>query len=173
MRRGEALGLRWRDVDLDAGRLSIVQTVVVNGNEVRFDTPKTDKGRRSISIPSSTLAALRRWSTRQKADRLRWGEDYEDSGLVFTMENGTRLDPRTVSRTFDRLVTAAKVASIRLHDLRHTYATSALASGESVKVVSERLGHASIAITLDVYAHVTPQHDADAAERVERLLVGE
>jgi integrase len=88
------------------------------------------------------------------------------------MENGAKLDPRTVSRTFGRLVTAAKVPSIRLHDTRHTYATIALASGESVKLVSERLGHASIAITLDTYAHVTPQHDADAAARVERLIVG-
>lgn len=88
------------------------------------------------------------------------------------MENGTRLDPRTISRTFERLVTAAKVPSIRLHDTRHTYATAALASGESVNLVSERLGHASTAVTLDTYAHVTPQHDADAAERVERLIVG-
>ena len=97
MRRGEALGLRWQDVDLDVGRLSIVQTLVVNEKKVRFDTPKTEKSRRSISIPSSTSCVFRRWSTSQKAERLAWGADYEDSGLVFTMENGTRgstLEPR-------------------------------------------------------------------------------
>ncbi len=172
LRRGEALGLRWTDVDLDAGHLSVVQSLVVNGGEVKVETPKTDRSRRSLSIPPSTLEALKRWRKAQIAERLAWGPDYADSGLVFTREDGTRFDPRTVSRTFDRLVGSSGQRRIRLHDVRHSYATAALRAGVSVKVVSERLGHKSIVITLDVYAHVMPQADEEAAAEVERLIVG-
>jgi integrase len=172
LRRGEALGLRWQDVDLDGGHLSVVQSLVVNGGAVKVETPKTGRSRRSLSIPPSTLEALRRWRKLQIEERLAWGPDYDDSGLVFTRDDGSRLDPRTVSRTFDRLVGSSGQRRIRLHDVRHSYATAALRAGVSVKVVSERLGHKSVVITLDVYAHVMPLADEEAAAKVERLIVG-
>jgi integrase len=93
------------------------------------------------------------------------------TGHVFTRENGSAIDPRLLTRTFARHVTASGVPKIRLHDVRHSYATAALRAGISAKVVSERLGHASIAITLDTYSHVLPQADEEAAATVERLIV--
>jgi integrase len=96
-----------------------------------------------------------------------------DSGYVFTNEDGAAIDPLAVSKCFQRLITFAGVRAIRLHDARRSYATAALRAGIPAKVVSERLGHKSIAITLDTYSHVLPQADEEAAETVERLILGE
>ncbi len=129
--------------------------------------------RRTVTIPSTVAATLQRHRREQLEERLRAGEDYSDLGLVFAVSNGNPLDWRVVARRhFNRIVRNAKFPQIRPYDLRHTCATLLLAAGENVKVVSERLGHASAALTLDVYSHVLPDMQQQAAERMEALLFG-
>jgi integrase len=172
MRRGEILGLRWRDVDLEGARLSIRQTVIAVDHEVVISTPKTAKGRRSVSLPPGAVTALRAHRKRQNEERLAMGAGYEDHDLVFAYGSGGPLDPEAFSQRFTRRVRASDLPMIRLHDLRHTYASIALAAGIHPKVVSEALGHANISITLDCYSHVIPAMQAEAAERVAGLIFG-
>jgi integrase len=166
MRRGECLGLRWTDLDLTAGRASIVQTVIAVNHEVRFGSPKTARGRRTVVLDPGTVAALRERRQLQLAERLLMGAGFTDHGLVFCRPDGGPLHPERFSRTFTIEARRAGLPPIRLHDLRHTWATIALTTGEHPKVVQERLGHAAIAITLDVYSHVTEGLHGDAASRV-------
>ena len=172
MRRGEALGLRWQDCDLDSARVSVVQTVVVVRDEPIVSEPKTRRGRRSINLDPRTVAALRRHRREQAAERLAAGDLWQDTGLVFCREDGSGFHPDRVSNRFDRLAVAADLPPIRMHDLRHSYATAALAAGIAAKVVSERLGHANVSITLDTYSHVLPSLDEAAAEKIAGLIDG-
>jgi integrase len=167
MRRGEALGLRWRDVDLAAGRLSIVQTITTVRDKMVISPPKTARSRRLVSLDPDTVAALRDHRRRHNQERLRAGESWSGEGdFVFTNEVGEPVHPSALSRLFASYVRRSGLPMIRLHDLRHTYATVALGAGVHPKVVSERLGHATIAVTLDLYSHVTPAIDAEAAALV-------
>jgi integrase len=159
MRRGELLGLRWRDVDLAAARLSIGQS-------------KTAAGRRSVALDPATVAALKRWRKDQATERLAWGGAYTDSGLVFTREDGSPIAARWLNKRFVRLQQLAGARHIRLHDLRHTWATLALQAGVHPKVVSGRLGHSSISVTLDVYSHAVPALEEQAAATVAALVIG-
>ena len=171
MRRGEVLGLRWSDVDLDAGTVTIRSTRVRFGTTITTSTPKTARGNRTIAIGPATAAALRAWKRRQSADRLLAGALWADSsGLVVTNVNGSAPNPEAFSNLFVDLAKRAGLRQIRLHDLRHSYATAALASGVPVKVVSQRIGHADVGVTLKVYAHVLPGDDEDAALRADSLL---
>jgi integrase len=147
MRRGEVAGLRWIDVDLDAGRVSPRRPRVVVNHEVLVSEPKTAKGRRSIALDPATVAALREHRRWQLEERLAVGPGWEDSGLVFTWPDGRPLHPERFSRWFEQHTRAAGLPKIRLHDVRHSYATAALAAGIPARIVSERLGHANIAIT--------------------------
>lgn len=171
MRRGELLGLRWSDVDLDAGSLSVARTLS-RGKTSRLEAgePKTQAGRRRVALPASTVARLRRHQTRQKAVWLEVGPAYADRNLVFATVNGTPIHPNTLARAFGRLITKAAVPRIRFHDLRHTSATVLLARGEHPKVVQERLGHASIRETLDRYSHVSKDMQQRAAAHFDSLL---
>jgi integrase len=167
MRRGEALGLRWSDVDLKAGRLSIVQTVTTVNDKIVITPPKTAKSRRSVSLDPETVSELREHRRRQNGERVKAGELWAGEGdLVFTDEIGQPVHPSALSRLFASFVRRAGLPVIRLHDLRHTYATVALGAGVHPKIVSERLGHATTAVTLDLYSHVTPTIDAEAATLV-------
>jgi integrase len=139
MRRGEVMGLRWADVDLEAGRVSIVQTHVIVNRKIIVSEPKTLKGRRSIALDGSTVAALRQFRRRQLEERLAFGATWKDSGLVVAWEDGTSINPRSLSSAFTRHARAAELPVIRLHDLRHSYATAALTAGIPAKIVSERL----------------------------------
>lgn len=170
-RRGELCGLRWDDIDLDAGQLAVRRARVAAGYSVSEGTPKSGRAR-TIALGASTVAALRRHRARQVAERLAWGAAYVDSGLVLTRENGEPLHPQTLSQAFERRVTKLGLERIRFHDLRHTSATLALAAGVHPKVVSERLGHASIGITLDVYSHVTKGMQEAAAAELDRVVFG-
>lgn len=172
MRRGEALGLRWSDVDLDAGRASIVQTVIAVKHEVSFGTPKTAKGRRHVALDTDTVGVLCDHRRRQLEERLLIGSGWRDHDLVFCKVDGDPLHPERFSREFDRRVARWELPKLTLHGLRHTWATLALQAGVHPKVVSERLGHANISITLDTYSHVTPTMQTDAAETVARLIRG-
>jgi integrase len=169
-RRGEALGLRWEDVDMDAGTISIRQTLVpVDGNVIISD-PKTARGRRTIALDPATLEALKAHAARQADEQSGWGEAWTDSGYVFVLEDGQHLDPRWVSKEFERQRLAAALPRIPLHGLRHTYATMALSSGVNPRIVSGRLGHSTVALTLDIYSHVLPQADQEAADRIAALI---
>jgi integrase len=174
LRRGEALGLGWQYVDLEEGRLSVVRIlteVAADGRPVWSD-PKTRRGRRVIALDPATVAALKALRTEQARERLAVGPGYVDHGLVFCRPDGTPWHPDRFTRTFQRKVRELGLPMIRLHDLRHTWATLALESDIHPKVVSERLGHSSVSITLDIYSHVSPAMQTDAADRVAALFTG-
>jgi integrase len=167
LRRGEALGLRWRDVDFDAGQLAVVQTLTTVGSETLISQPKSQRSRRTVYLDSETISVLKEHRRRQREDQLAVGAGWDRvSDLVFRDELGGSIHPDWLSREFRRLVAVAGAPCIRLHDLRHTHATLALKAGVHPKVVSERLGHSSIAITLDLYSHVTPGIAREAADAV-------
>lgn len=170
MRRGEALALRWSDVDLDRGWLSITRSLVVSGKELAFFEPKTDAGRRKVLLVPDTVAALKVHQLRQELEKREAGEGWANPDLVFTTALGTPLHPRNVLRDFAAACARSGVPTIRIHDLRHTAATLALQAGAHPKLVQEMLGHARVAITLDLYSHTTPEMHRDAAERLGRVL---
>ena len=171
MRRGEVLGLRWSDVDLDVGTVTIRSTRIRYGTTIATSTPKTARGNRTIAIGPATAAALRGWRRQQNTDRLLAGSAWADrDGLMLTNVDGSAPNPEAFSNLFIDLAKRAGLPAIRLHDLRHSYATAALASGVPVKVVSQRVGHADVGVTLKVYAHVLPGDDEEAARRADSLL---
>ena len=172
LRPGEALGLKWSDIE--GGKIRVQRSLVRHSDGTcEFKDPKTSRGRRTVTIPPTVVATLQRHRREQLEEHLRAGQSYADHGLIFAVGNGNPLDWRVVvQRHFNRIIEAAKLPRIRPYDLRHTSATLLLASGENVKVVSERLGHASAALTLDVYSHVLPDMQHGAAERMEKLLFG-
>ncbi len=170
MRRGEALGLRWSDLDLDGRRAAVRQTVIAVKHEAVFGTPKTAKGRRLVTLDAGTVAALREHRKRQTAERLQMGAGWTDLGLVFCRVDGAPLHPERFTRSFSDRVRQLGLPKIRLHDMRHGWATMALSAGVHPKVVQERLGHSSIGVTLDIYSHVTAGLHGDAAETVAALV---
>lgn len=171
MRRGEVLGLRWGDVDLDAARIHVRQALVSVAYELVMSTPKNHRAR-VIDLDAGTVAQLREHQERQAAEKTEWGAGYDDHDLVFCKENGEPLHPQTYSQALERLVARCPLPRIRLHDLRHTHATIALSAGIPPKVISERLGHESPAFTLKQYAHVIPGMQAEAAEQIAGLVSG-
>lgn len=174
MRRGELLGLRWEDVDLDARILHVRRALQVVDGHARLKATKTLRSR-SIRIDVNVVEVLRRRRRQQQLQREAAGEHgWRDRwGLAFTEEDGTYLVPMNVTQAFRWRVRRVDVPTIRLHDLRHTHATLLLEAGVPIKVVSERLGHASVSMTLDVYAHVLPAMEVDAVERFTAHLYGE
>jgi integrase len=173
LRRGEALGLRWSDLDLVEGRLAVRQTLLAINSHIQFGEPKTNRSRRTVDLDPATVAILKAHRKAQLEERAEagLGRPRRDE-LAFTDDMGEPLHPNAVTRTFTKLVTEAGVPQIRLHDLRHTHATLALQAGIHVKVVSERLGHSSVSITLDVYSHHVPGLQREAAEKVAALIPG-
>jgi integrase len=172
MRRNEALGVRWQDIDLGAARLSIRQTLVLVGGEVIQSSPKTSRGCRTIDLDPGTVDALRGHRKRQTEERLRLGPAWVTSEPVFTAEDGSALRPNAVSKMFRRLVADADLPPLHLHAVRHSWASLALLAGIPTKVVSERLGHSSTSFTADQYQHCLPGLQADAANRVAGLIFG-
>jgi integrase len=138
-----------------------------------FVPPKTDRGRRKISLPAVTVDALKRHRRAQAERRLLLGEAWTDLDLVVDRGDGEHMDPDTFSAGFRRAASFAGIEAARLHDLRHAYATTLLAAGVNVKVVSEALGHARTAFTMDVYAHVLPTMGEQAAAAIEKALGGQ
>lgn len=163
MRRSEVLGVRWPNVDLDAGKLAVVDTVVPVGSKptLRLGETKSRRSRRVIALDTRTVAILREHKAAQAAERLRAGEAWANLDLVFCNETGEILNPMTFTRTTKALANDAGVPPLAPHAARHTWATLALSSGVHPKVVQERLGHSSIALTLDRYSHVVDGMDRD------------
>ncbi len=170
LRRGEAVGLRWLDVDLEHRSLRVAQQVVQLGWATEIGAPKTDSGERTISLDAATVAVLADWRDRQVRHRDGWRADWVESGLVFTRENGAPLHPDLATDAFARVLRTAGLPPIRLHDLRHTAASLALQAGVPMKVVSEQLGHSSLAITADTYTSVLPVVARAAAEAVAQVI---
>ncbi|MGO8683061.1 MAG: tyrosine-type recombinase/integrase [Thermoleophilia bacterium] len=171
LRRGEALALRWSDVDLAAGRLSICRSRTQAGYQVVEVGTKTGRDR-SVAIARSTVATLQRQAAQQAADAAAWQAAWSDSGHVFTREDGEPWHPDRVTKLFGRAVKTTGLRVIRLHDLRHSYATLALRAGVHPKVVQEALGHANIAMTMDTYSHAIPALQESAAELIAALIDG-
>lgn len=170
MRRGEAIGLRWQDVDLERACLSVEQQITeVHGRGV-VGTPKTKRGTRVIPIDDATVSVLRRHKEMQGVERTAWGPAWNDAGLVFTREDGRPLRPEYATRHFQALAERSGLPAIRLHDLRHTNASLALEAGVEMKVVSERLGHSQISVTADLYTHVSNTVGRAAAEQIAGVL---
>ncbi len=171
LRRGELCGLRWSDVELEAARLMVREAAAQVGHEVAYGPPKTASGdHRVVSLDTVTVAVLRSHKAATAAERLLWGPAYTDSGRVFAREDGAALHPESVTRRFGQLVTAAGLRRVRLHDLRHGYASLAMAAGVPLPIVSKLLGHSSVAITSDTYSHLLAGVGEAAAEQVAALV---
>lgn len=158
MRRGELVGLTWRDVDLDAARITVRRQLTSTDYVVREDEPKSDRGRRVVTLDPGTVEALRRLPERR--------------GLVFADGDGRQLHPESVARIFKRLAKRSGLPQIRFHDLRHSHVAHLIEAGVDPLTISRRLGHASVAFTLDRYGHLFDQAGATAARAIGDLLGG-
>jgi integrase len=174
MRRGEVFGLRWRDVDLSARRASITQTVTTVNDKLVLGPTKTNRSRRTISLDPTTVDVLHAHRVVQDQERATAGQAWDPSyDLVLCDGTGRPEHPDRFSRQFQRYVKATDLPPLRgPHNLRHTWATLALRAGVHPKVVSDRLGHATIAVTIDTYSHVAPSLDAEAADTVAADIFG-
>jgi integrase len=173
MRRGELCGLQWGDVDLDASTIRVVRSITAASHTVIEGDVKSRGSRRLIDVDVATVAMLRTHRAVQIEQRLLLGPAWHDRGMVFANPlSGMAWHPDSIGQAFGRLVATTDLPRIRFHDLRHTHATLLLAAGVQAKVVSERLGHASVGFTLDTYAHVLPGQQADAAAAVAALVDG-
>ena len=165
LRRGEILGLRWKDLDLATGLLTVQQTLEETRAGLTFKQPKTAKSRRCIPLPAFAVASLKQHRAEQGKVRLRLGPAYSDLDLVCANPLGGPMRPNSLSPAFAKLVRRGGLPSIRFHDLRHGHASQLLKQGVNPKVVSERLGHATVGLTLDVYSHVLPGVQEQAVEQ--------
>ncbi len=173
MRQGEMLALRWRDVDLEGGSLQVRATLQRTSEGFTFSEPKTAHSRRQVALTAPAVEALRRHRARQLEERLSMGAAWEDNDLVFANEVGRPIEgTNLIRRWFYPLLERADLPRVRFHDLRHTAATLLLGQGVHPKIVSEMLGHSQIAITLDLYSHVTPTMQRQAVEALEAALSG-
>ncbi len=171
MRQGELLALRWRDVDLDTGRVRVIGTLDwPRGAVPHISEPKTARSRRQIQLAAAAVTALRQHRSRQAAERLATDGWRNELGLVFTNEPGRPVDASNLRRAFSKLLVRAGLPRIRFHDLRHTAATLLLSRGVHPKIASEMLGHATVAFTLDVYSHVTETMQREAADAMDAIL---
>ena len=169
LRRGEAVGLPWAEVDLVGRSLAVSEQIVQVGYLTETGPPKSDSAR-VVVLDADSVAVLQSHKVRQNQERLAWGPGWVNSGLVFTREDGTALHPEYVSRHFERLARNAGLPPVRLHDLRHGAATFLLAAGVPMRVVMETLGHSSYQLTADTYSHVLPELQRDAANAMDRVL---
>ncbi len=171
-RRGELLGLRWRDLDLDAGVMHVRRSVVVAGGQRHIKRPKSGRVRQ-VTLDPETVAVMRRWRVEQAQERLQAGELWADrEGVVFTRDDGSPIHGDTAIQLLRRVVTRLGLPRARLHDLRHIHATTLLRAGVPVHAVADRLGHTNPNVTLSVYAHAMPG-DSEQAARVFAAAVSE
>jgi integrase len=171
LRIGELLALRWPDIDFETGRLSVRRTVQrITGKGLVFGATKTHRSGRAVTLGESTFKALLEHHASQAALIASSGDAYNDLGLIFAQPLGDPYDPGRVSRAFRKLLSNAELPTLRFHDLRHTHATLLLAGGVHPKVVSERLGHATVSLTLDRYSHVLPGLQDEAARVIDAAL---
>ena len=169
IRRGEIAALRWRSIDHERGQLSVIASVEQTKEGVREKPPKSGRGR-TVALPSLVIDELRQHRLKQAESLLRLGVRLTDDHHVVMRADGKPLQPRSITQNFQLFLQRCGLARVRLHDLRHSHATQLLASGVHPKIAQERLGHSSIAITLDLYSHVLPGMQADAADSVDLAM---
>jgi integrase len=173
LRQSETLGLRWSDVNMDAGSLSIQRTLQRVNGEFTFFPPKTARSRRTVSMPGPVALALRQHMTRQLGERAAVGATWEGEtwgALVFSDELGRPLTAFHVSRRFKKLLEIARLPTMRYHDLRHGAASLMAAQGVPARVAMEILGHSQISTTLNIYTHIAPELQKEATEKVASAL---
>lgn len=172
LRRGELLALKWNDIDPINKTLVVDESLAVDEskNEIIFKKTKSESSNRIVSLSDIPISALRKHKKLQNEQKLKIGENYTDNNLVFAREDGSPIHPSSFSRQFGRFIRSTELPHIRLHDLRHTNATMLMNLGVPPKVVSERLGHANISITLDTYSHVLKDKQAEAAEKMDNFI---
>jgi integrase len=172
LRPAEAYGLKWEDVDLQAGKIRVQRSLERRDSQWYLKEPKTPQSRRTVPLPPDVVDALKQHRIEQVQRKLKMGPNYHDYGFVFTSENGEPIHHRNlVRRHFKPILKAAGLPEeVRLYDLRHTCATLLLLAGENPKIVSERLGHSSVTMTLDRYSHVLPDMQKSAADKLQKML---
>mgnify|MGYP001282941538 FL=1 len=171
MRRGELAGLKWANVNLSNHQLQVVNTLQrITGQGLMNGQPKTERSRRSIALSADTVALLHEIRGRQITQQLEVSDAWTDSGYVFTDASGMPVDPNLATRALKKVVATAGLPKLTIHGLRHTHATILLEQGVNPKVVSERLGHASVATTMDIYSHVLPDMQEKAALAIDAAL---
>jgi integrase len=169
LRRGEICALRWRNVDLIAGQISVVESLEQTKSGLRFKSPKSGKGR-TVALSVTVVDELRAHRVKRAQDLLRLGMGLSDDDMVIGQTDGSTISPIYISQLWARTIKKTRLARLRFHDLRHAHATHLLANGVHPKVASERLGHSKVGITLDLYSHVIPGMQEDAAAMVDRAL---
>lgn len=170
LRRGELLALRWKDCNMEQGKISVYQTLYYAKQVFHFLEPKTSHSARLISIPDFVIEELKKHKAWQDQHKKQLGTAYEDYSLVAANELGRPIHPRSLTGHFNRTIKKANVPRIRFHDQRHTHATILLKLGEHIKIVSERLGHSNSAMTMNVYSHVTKDMQEQAAKKFEAAM---
>jgi len=171
LRRGELLALRWRNLDLDNATLTVVETAYKLGNgDYVIKEPKTAHSRRTVTLPSSLVELFKAYRADQELLRIQLGITLNVDDFVFIRSDGSPINPSAVTLAFRRIIKRAGLRGIRIHDLRHTHASLMLTAGVHPKVVSERLGHANIGITLDIYSHVLPGLQEAAADKFDMIF---
>ena len=173
LRQGEALGLKWGDIDLDAGILRVRRTAQrIPHHGTQLVETKTARSRRTLVLPPVVITALRAHRARQTLERLAAGPAWVDLDLVFPSRRGTLADGPNITHRFRRLLTKAGLPPMRFHDLRHACASLLLVQGVHPRVVMETLGHSQISLTMNTYSHVLPALQREAADRMESVLTG-
>ncbi len=172
LRQGEVLGLRWEDVELDAGKIHINRALQRVEGKLVLVEPKSRSSRREVKLSTIAAQALREHRARQTRERLRLGERWIDHGLVFTSEHGLPLDGNTLTKRFQAMLKRIGLPRMRFHDLRHSSASLLLSQGIPARMVMERLGHSDIGLTLNTYSHVIPALRQEAADAMDRVLGG-
>jgi len=170
LRQGEALGLRWEDIDFGTGTLHVRNQLQRIEGKLTLVPPKTEKSRRTLVMPALIVDRLREHEKRQLAERLWSGSKWSNTGLVFANRNGDPTQARRVIEQFHKALEHAGLRRVRFHDLRHSCATLLLVQGVSPRVVMEVLGHSEIALTMNAYSHVVPELRQEAALRMQAIL---
>lgn len=171
MRRGEICGLKWNNVDLENGTISILEALYnIKDTGLTFDTPKSKKSIRKISISKMLVEALKEEYEKQQKRQKELENEYQQNNLVCCNEDGTKINPDSLNPKFQRILKRAKLPIIRFHDLRHSHATLLLEQGSQLKVISDRLGHSTISITADIYTHVNDCTSKETADKFDTLL---
>lgn len=169
LRRGEILALRWKSVDFDSGSLSIRESAEEVGQQVRYKETKSGKAR-TVALSSTVREELKRHKISQAEEQLKFGIRPNENSFVVAQIDSSPLKPTSLTHEWTRLTAKSVLPRIRFHDLRHSHATQLLAAGVHPKIASERLGHSTIGITLDLYSHVMPGMQANAAEQVDAAI---
>jgi integrase len=171
LRRGELLALRWEDIDFHKKLLKIRRNMVRGEDDYIIKAPKSEAGIRDICVGDEVIAYLNKEKIRYMTDMMAYGKGFQDLGFVIRQEDGSPIRPDSMSRQWRRFLEANSLPPIRFHDLRHSNATALIQAGVNPRVVQQRLGHSDVQITLNTYTHVLPEMDAEAAEKIDCIIL--